>query len=251
MAASRLIFGFHAVVSRLRQHPDSIREIYVDAGRNDQRTRSLIALAESLQVRLILCEHERLEKMTGGKRHQSVAATIDQVTLASSIDDVLDALTGPARLLILDGIQDPHNLGACLRVADAFGVHAVIAPKDRAVGLTAAVYQVSSGAAETVPYIAVTNLARTMRQIKERDIWIVGTADNADHDLNSFQIHESIAWVFGSEEKGMRRLTRETCDQLVRIPMQGSVESLNVSVSAGICLFETFRQHSGKTAGAI
>ncbi|SEQ89502.1 23S rRNA (guanosine2251-2'-O)-methyltransferase [Nitrosomonas sp. Nm51] len=249
MAATRLIFGFHAVVSRLRQRPDSIREIYIDAGRSDQRTRNLTSLAESRQVRLIFCERDRLEKMAGGRRHQSVAAMIDQAALASSIDDILDALTGPARLLILDGIQDPHNLGACLRVADAFGVHAVIAPKDRAVGLTAAVYQVSSGAAETVPYIAVTNLARTMRQIKARDIWLVGTADNAEHDLNDFHIHDSVAWVFGSEEKGMRRLTRETCDQLVRIPMQGGVESLNVSVSAGICLFETLRQHSKTTAG--
>ncbi|SET59731.1 23S rRNA Gm-2251 2'-O-methyltransferase [Nitrosomonas marina] len=246
MSTTRIIFGFHAVISRLRQHPDSVREIYVDAGRSDQRIRSLASLAESRQVRLIFCEHDRLEKMAGGSRHHSVAAIVDQTILASSIDDVLDALNGPARLLILDGIQDPHNLGACLRVADAFGVHAVIAPKDRAVGLTATVYQVSSGAADTVPYIAVTNLARTMRQIKARDIWIVGTADDAEHDLHDFSIHSSVAWVFGSEEKGMRRLTRETCDQLVRIPMQGGVESLNVSVSAGICLFETFRQHSGK-----
>jgi len=244
MPATRLIFGFHAITTRLRQNPDSIREIYIDAARTDQRIRSLMTLAEAHRIRLIPCEHNRLEKMAGSRRHQGVAATIDPASSYVSIDDVLETLNEPARLLILDGIQDPHNLGACLRVADAFGVNAVIAPKDRAVGLTAAVHKVSSGAADTVPYIAVTNLARTIRLLKEHDIWIIGTADNADHDLNDFQISGSVAWVFGSEEKGMRRLTRESCDQLVRIPMQGSVESLNVAVSAGICLFETFRQQS-------
>jgi 23S rRNA (guanosine2251-2'-O)-methyltransferase len=249
MVATRLIFGFHAVISRLRQNPDSIREIYIDAARADQRIRSLMTLAETHKIRLISCEQNRLEKMAGSRRHQGVAATIDPGSSYVSIEDVLETLNEPARLLILDGIQDPHNLGACLRVADAFGVHAVIAPKDRAVGLTAAVHKVSSGAADTVPYIAVTNLARTIRLLKEHDVWIIGTADDADHDLNNFRISGSIAWVFGSEEKGMRRLTRESCDQVVRIPMQGSVESLNVAVSAGICLFETFRQQSNGNQG--
>ncbi|HBV21204.1 MAG TPA: 23S rRNA (guanosine(2251)-2'-O)-methyltransferase RlmB [Nitrosomonas sp.] len=247
MSTTRLIFGFHAVISRLRQNPASIKEIYVDAERSDQRVRSLMALAESCQIQLIGCDNSRIEKMAGSRRHQGVAANINTASSYVAIDDVLDTLTEPARLLVLDGIQDPHNLGACLRVADAFGVHAVIAPKDRAVGLTATVHKVSSGAADTVPYIAVTNLARTLRQLKERDIWVIGTADDADHDLNDFQISGSVAWVLGSEEKGMRRLTSEICDQRVRIPMQGSVESLNVSVSAGICLFETFRQHACKT----
>ena len=247
MSTTRLIFGFHAITSRLRQNRNSIQEIYVDAGRDDQRVRSLVTLAQSHQIQLIVCDNARIEKMAGSRRHQGVAANIDPASFYVDIDDVLDALIEPAKLLVLDGIQDPHNLGACLRVADAFGVHAVIAPKDRAVGLTATVHKVSSGAADTVPYIAVTNLARTLRQLKERDIWIIGTADDAGHDLNEFQISGSVAWVFGSEEKGMRRLTRETCDQLVRIPMQGSIESLNVSVSAGICLFETFRQYARKT----
>ncbi len=182
--------------------------------------------------------------MTGNNRHQGVVANIDITRSYVDINDVLDTLTEPARLLVLDGIQDPHNLGACLRVADAFAVHAVIAPKDRAVGLTAAVYKVSSGAADTVPYIAVTNLARTLKQLKEQGIWIIGTAENADYDLTHLQIKGPVAWVLGSEEKGLRRLTRETCDQLVRIPMLGSVESLNVAVSAGICLFETHRQQA-------
>lgn len=248
MSATRLIFGFHAVTSRIRQNPDSIKEIFFDEERDDQRIRSLISSAESRKVALIACDADRLDRMAGSRRHQGVAAMIDARHAYVSVDDVLDTLNEPALLLVLDGIQDPHNLGACLRVADAFGVHAVIAPKDRAVGLTAAVHKVASGAADTVPYIVVTNLARTLRELKERNVWIFGTADDAGHDLSNFRVEGPVAWVLGSEEKGMRRLTREICDQLVRIPMQGSVESLNVSVSAGICLFETYRQRqqSGK-----
>ena len=244
MAATRLIFGFHAVISRLRQHAESIKEIYLAQARQDQRARSLVDTAALHKVRLIPCDTARLDKMAGNgnRRHQGVIAVIEAKTVYVSVDDVLDTLTEPARLLVLDGIQDPHNLGACLRVADAFGVHAVIAPKDRAVGLTATVHKVASGAADTVPYIAVTNLARTLRMLQQRDVWVVGTTDDADCDLADFQVSGSIAWVFGSEDKGMRRLTRENCDQLVRIPMHGGVESLNVAVSAGICLFETVRQ---------
>ncbi|SFE66903.1 23S rRNA (guanosine(2251)-2'-O)-methyltransferase RlmB [Nitrosomonas sp. Nm166] len=242
MSSTRLIFGFHAVTSRLRQNPDSIKEIFIDTARDDQRARSLINLAETRKIQLTPCEGSRLANMTGTNRHQGVVANIDSARNYIDIDDVLETLTEPARLLVLDGIQDPHNLGACLRVADAFGVHAVIAPKDRAVGVTATVYKVSSGAADTVPFIAVTNLSRTLKQLKEHGIWIIGTAENADYDLTHFQIKGPIAWVFGSEEKGLRRLTREACDQLVRIPMLGSVESLNVAVSVGICLFETHRQ---------
>lgn len=226
----------------MRQNPDSIKEVFIDEARHDQRIRSLISMTQVRKIQLISCDSDRLDRMAGSRRHQGVAATVDTALAYVSLDDVLDTLTEPARLLVLDGIQDPHNLGACLRVADAFGVHAVIAPKDRAVGLTATVHKVASGAADTVPYIAVTNLARTLRTLKDRNIWIIGTSDDADQALNDFRLGGSIAWVLGSEEKGMRRLTRETCDQLVRIPMLGSVESLNVSVSAGICLFETYRQ---------
>ena len=246
MSSARLIFGFHAVTSRLWQNPASIKEIFIDNARDDQRARSIITLAETRKIQMIPCEGSRLASMTGTDRHQGVVARIDSTRSHVDIDDVLETLTEPARLLVLDGIQDPHNLGACLRVADAFGVHAVIAPKDRAVGLTATVYKVSSGAADTVPFIAVTNISRTLKQLKEHGIWIIGTAENADNDLTRFQIKGPIAWVFGSEEKGLRRLTREACDQLVYIPMLGSVESLNVAVSAGICLFETYRQSSGQ-----
>lgn len=242
MSNTRFIFGFHPITSRLRQNPDSIKEIYLDSERCDQRIRDLTKLAEASQIHLISCDQERLMSMAGGKRHQGVVANIDATKVYVDIDDVLDTLTDPARLLVLDGVKDPHNLGACLRVADAMGVHAVIAPKDRAVGLTATVYKVSSGAADTVPYISVTNLARTLRKLKQRDIWIMGASDDAELDLDAAELNGAIAWVLGAEGEGLRRLTRETCDQLIRIPMQGTVESLNVSVSAGICLFETHRQ---------
>ncbi|MBX3616837.1 23S rRNA (guanosine(2251)-2'-O)-methyltransferase RlmB [Nitrosomonas sp.] len=244
MSGTRFIFGFHAITSRLRQNPGSIKEIIIDATRDDHRARSLIQLAENNKIRMIASNSNKLTEIAGSHRHQGVIANIDVARQHLDLDDILDGLTEPARLLVLDGIQDPHNLGACLRVADAFGVHAVIAPKDRAVGLTSTVYKVSSGAADTVPFIAVTNLARTLKQLKDRNVWIYGTSEDAEHDLARFQLQGAIAWVFGSEEKGMRRLTRENCDQLVRIPMLGSVESLNVAVSAGICLFETHRQQS-------
>ncbi len=246
MSNIRLIFGFHAITSRLRQNPASIKEIFLDAERRDQRARDLAKLAETQEVRLISCDNTRLAAMAGGARHQGVAANIDASRTHVDIDDVLDTLTEPGLLLVLDGIQDPHNLGACLRVADAFGVHAVIAPKDRAVGLTATVHKVASGAADAVPYVSVTNLARTLRELKQRGISIIGATADSDIDLNSVKLDGPVAWVFGAEGKGMRRLTREACDHLVAIPMLGSVESLNVSVSAGICLFETRRQRAAQ-----
>jgi 23S rRNA (guanosine2251-2'-O)-methyltransferase len=242
MPESRIIHGFHAVTSRLRSAPDAVREIYVDAARSDKRCGDLLKLAESRHVRVMTVDTRRLDGMTGNARHQGVAASVEPLKLATHIDDVLDTLSEPALLLILDGITDPHNLGACLRVADAMGVHAVIAPKDRAVGLNATVSKVASGAAETVPYIPVTNLARTLREIKARDIWITGADEHASTDLYAAKLDGARALVLGAEGEGMRRLTRETCDELVRIPMLGSVESLNVSVSAGICLSEARRQ---------
>ena len=244
MSNIRLIFGFHAIVSRLRQNSDSIKEIFFDPARRDERARDLARLAESQGVRLISCDNARLTAMTGNARNQGVAANIDASRSHVDIEDVLDTLTEPALLLVLDGIHDPHNLGACLRVADGFGVHAVIAPKDRAVGLTATVHKVASGAVDTVPYISVTNLARTLRELKQRGISVIGAAADAESDLNSTRLDGPLALVLGGEGKGMRRLTRDTCDRLVSIPMLGSVESLNVSVSAGIFLFETCRQRT-------
>ena len=245
MAETRVIHGFHAVTARIRQQADSVLELYVDTQRRDPRVRDLLKLAESNRVRVVPVDTKRLDGMAGNARHQGVAARVDAAQKVRHLDDVLDTLTEPALLLVLDGVQDPHNLGACLRSADAFGIHAVIAPKDRAVGLNATVEKVACGAAETVPYITVTNLARTLRELQERDIWVVGADSEANTDLYGFRHSGALAWVLGAEGEGLRRLTKETCDQLVRIPMLGSVESLNVSVSAGVCLFESRRQRDG------
>jgi 23S rRNA (guanosine2251-2'-O)-methyltransferase len=182
--------------------------------------------------------------MAGGARHQGVVAMADEMRMPQFIEDVLETLEEPPFLLLLDGVQDPHNLGACLRVADGAGAHAVIAPKDRSCGLTVAASKVASGAAETVPYIVVTNLARTMRDLKERGIWMVGTADDAPKTLWEAKLDGALGLVLGAEGEGLRRLTRDTCDHLVSIPMMGSVESLNVSVASGVCLYEVRRQRS-------
>jgi 23S rRNA (guanosine2251-2'-O)-methyltransferase len=240
--STRFIYGFHTVAGRLKQRAGSVAEVYLDSSRKDARARDLAKLAESHQVRVVQVEAGRLDGMAGGGRHQGVAAKVEMVELATSLDDVLDQVEGPPLLLVLDGITDPHNLGACLRTADAAGVHAVVAPKDRAVGLNATVIKVASGAADTVPYLTVTNLARTLRELKERDIWIVGAAEEAETAHHAAGLGRALAWVLGAEGEGLRRLTRETCDELRRIPMAGGIESLNVSVAAGICLFEAVRQ---------
>ena len=242
MSSRQILAGFHAVTARMRHASDSIREIYIEASRSDKRMQSLVDLAKQHEIKVIPVAPKRLEGLAGGVRHQGVVAVADPKQLAVTVDDVLDVIAEPAHLLILDGVTDPHNLGACLRTADAAGVHAVIAPKDRAVGLNATVQRVACGAADTVPYIMVTNLARTMRALKERDIWLVGTDDEASSDMHDVDAARAVAWVMGAEGEGLRRLTRETCDQLVRIPMLGSVESLNVSVASAVCLFETVRQ---------
>ena len=240
--SSRLIYGFHAVTAKLRHDPEAVKEIIIDATRQDARARDLIAHAELQGVRLIVADGKRLDGMAPGARHQGVIACLEGGRKALHLDDVLDTLEEPPFLLILDGVTDPRNLGACLRVADAAGVHAVIAPKDRSAGLTDVAVKTACGAAESVPYITVTNLARTLRELKERDIWIVGTAGEAEQDIYTADWPQAVALVMGAEGEGMRRLTRENCDQLVRIPMHGSVESLNVSVAAGVCLFEARRR---------
>src|SRR5690606_30620471 len=242
MSDTRILFGFHAVTGRLRRRPDSVREIYLDPGRRDARARDLAARAAAAGVRVIEADAARLERLTATRRHQGVAARVAAIELGTSIEDVLAAASEPALLLVLDGVQDPHNLGAGLRVADAFGAHAVIAPKDRAVALTATCAEVASGAAESIPYVQVTRLARARRQLQEAGIWIVGAEQDGRQTLAEARLDGALAWVLGAEGEGLRRLTRETCDELVRIPMQGSVESLNVSVAAGICLYESRRQ---------
>ena len=237
----RVVFGFHAVLSRLRANPASVVEIFLDETRNDARGKDLAAAAERSGVRLMRVPTKRLDGFYGGGRHQGVVARVEVRDLLKDLDQVLEGVEKPL-LLLLDGVTDPHNLGACLRVANAAGAHAVIAPKDRACGITPAVSKVASGAAESTPYLMVTNLARTLAEIKERNIWVVGADERAAKTLFETDLPDSIAWVLGAEGKGVRRLTRESCDLLARIPMKGEVESLNVSVSAGICLFESLRR---------
>jgi 23S rRNA (guanosine2251-2'-O)-methyltransferase len=237
----RVVFGFHAVLARLRADPASVLEIYLDETRNDARARDLAAVAERAKVHLMRVPTRRLDGFYGGGRHQGVVARIELRKAADSLDEILEGVEQPL-LLVLDGVTDPHNLGACLRVANGAGAHAVLAPKDRAVGVTPTVSKVASGAAESTPYLMVTNLARMLSELKERNIWIVGADERAEKTLYEADLPESIAWVLGAEGEGMRRLTRESCDLLVRIPMRGEVESLNVSVSAGVCLYESARR---------
>ena len=227
--STQVLFGFHAVTVRLKTAPQSIIEIHVDATRRDARMRQFVERANVADAKLVDSDDTRLNGLAGNTRHQGVVARVKPVLLSHSLDDVLDAATGPALVLVLDGVTDPHNLGACLRVADGAGAHAVVAPKDHAVGLNATVAKVASGAAETVPYLMVTNLARTLNELKERDIRIIGTSDDADKTIYDVDLSGPVALVLGAEGSGLRQLTRKTCDELVRIPMAGAVESLNVS----------------------
>ncbi|HEU4352038.1 MAG TPA: 23S rRNA (guanosine(2251)-2'-O)-methyltransferase RlmB [Burkholderiales bacterium] len=241
MREPRVVFGFHAVLARLRADPKSVIEIFLDETRNDARGRDLVAMAERAGVRVMRVPTKRLDGFYGGGRHQGVVARVEVKNVLDNLTQILEQVNNPL-LLVLDGVTDPHNLGACLRVANAAGAQAVIAPRDRAAGITPVVSKVASGAAEATPYLMVTNLARTLAELKERNIWVVGADEGADETLYEADLPRSIAWVLGAEGEGMRRLTRESCDLLVRIPMRGEVESLNVAVSAGICLFESVRR---------
>ncbi len=240
--SNKILFGFHAVTVRLKTAPKSIIELHVDTARRDQRMRQFVERAREAEVRLVDSDDERLHRMCGTHRHQGVVARVEPLARSHSLDDTLDAVEGDALLLVLDGITDPHNLGACLRVADGAGAHAVIAPKDHAVGVNATVAKVASGAAETVPYFMVTNLARTLGELKERGIRVIGTSDDAPKSLYELDLTGPLALVLGAEGRGMRQLTGRHCDELVRLPMKGAVESLNVSVASGICLYEALRQ---------
>ncbi len=244
---TKVLFGFHAVTVRLKTAPQSITEIHLDAGRRDARMRQFVQRATDAGVQLVDSDDQRLAGLAGTPRHQGVVARVEPLPARHSLDEVLDDVAGPSLLLVLDGVTDPHNLGACLRVADGAGAHAVVAPKDHAVGLNATVAKVASGAAETVPYMMVTNLARTLTELKERDIRIIGTSDDAEHTLYEADLSGPVALVLGAEGAGMRQLTRKHCDELVRIPMAGAVESLNVSVAAGVCLFEARRQRDRRS----
>jgi 23S rRNA (guanosine2251-2'-O)-methyltransferase len=255
MSSPKVLFGFHALGVRVKTAPQSIIEIYFEPGRRDARMRQFLDRATQAGVRLVESDGERLSRMCGGHGHQGVAARVQAITQVHSLDELLEDLEAanaelPAEqrnnplILVLDGVTDPHNLGACLRVADGAGAHAVIAPKDHAAGINATVAKVASGAAETVPYFMVTNLARTLNELKERSIWVIGTSDTAPATLYQTDLTGPVALVLGAEGDGMRQLTAKTCDALVSIPMRGAVESLNVSVASGVCLYEAVRQRS-------
>jgi 23S rRNA (guanosine2251-2'-O)-methyltransferase len=244
MSSPKVLFGFHAVGVRLKVAPQSIVEVYFEASRRDARMRQFIDRCKEAGVRLIEADGLRLAKLAGSHGHQGVAALVQHMEQAHSLDDLLDSIAEPPLLLVLDGVTDPHNLGACLRVADGAGAHAVIAPKDHAAGINATVAKVASGAAETMPYFMVTNLARTLGELKERNIWVIGTSGDAPKTIYQVEMKGPTALVLGAEGPGMRQLTRKTCDELVSIPMKGAVESLNVSVASGVCLYEALRQRA-------
>lgn len=246
-----VLFGFHALSTRLKIAPKSIEQILFDASRRDARMKGLLAKAAEAGIKVTETEGLQLDRLARTDRHQGVVAKVEALKQQHSLDDLLDEVTARGEkplLLLLDGVTDPHNLGACLRVADGAGAHAVIAPRDHAVGLNATVAKVASGAAESVPYLMVTNLARTLGELKERDIVCIGTSDQAEGSLYQCDAlsapNGGIAWVLGAEGHGLRQLTAKTCDRLVSIPMMGAVESLNVSVAAGICLYESLRQRT-------
>jgi 23S rRNA (guanosine2251-2'-O)-methyltransferase len=242
-SAPTAVFGLHSVRTLLLRQPERIARLVVQQGRDDERVRELLELARQSGIALEWCSQEELTALVGSERHQGVLAQVHatEVLGEGALDALLDAADAPL-LLVLDGVQDPHNLGACLRTAEAAGVTAVIVPRDRAVGLSPAVRKVACGAAEIVPLIQVVNLARTLRWLQQRQVWIVGTDDQAEKTLYDADLKGALAVVLGAEEAGLRRLTREACDLLVRIPMHGAIESLNVSVATGIALFEAVRQ---------
>lgn len=246
MSEIELIFGLHTVNAVLQIQHERISELYVLRERHDLRLQAIISQAEQHHVLLKQVPKQELDQMLPNVQHQGVIAKCHKLRTYGEhdIEKLLERINEPPFLLILDGVQDPHNLGACLRSANAAGVHMVIAPQDRAVGLTPIARKVACGAAEITPFIQVTNLARTLRLLKELGIWLFGTADNAPKTLYQTELSGALALILGAEDKGLRRLTRELCDGLVSIPMHGSVSSLNVSVATGICLFEALRQRN-------
>lgn len=241
---TQIIYGLHAVQSVLKHQADTVNVLYFDSKRQDQRLLHVLQQAKSQEVECIACNKDDLNKKSGGEQHQGVVIEASEKVNNVSLEELLDKLEEPAFLLVLDGITDPHNLGACLRTADAAGVHAVIYPKDKSAGINATVRKVACGAADVMPVYPVTNLARCLEQLQQRGIWIIGTAGEAEKSLYELELKGPMALVMGAEGKGMRRLTRDHCDYLAKLPMSGSVSSLNVSVATGICLFEMVRQRN-------
>ncbi len=251
MSDRELVFGLHAVQALLERSPKRVKRILLARGRVDQRMQALLDRAQEHAIVLERVDPEQLVRLADGGVHQGAIAevTASQLWSEEMLGHLLDALEGTPLLLVLDGVTDPHNLGACLRSADAAGAQAVIIPRDRSASLTPVVRKVACGAAETVPLVAVTNLARTLKQLQQRGLWVVGTAGEADQLLYQIDLKVPSVIVMGAEGSGMRRLTREHCDYLAKLPMAGGVSSLNVSVAAGVCLFEAVRQRQALQAG--
>ncbi|HEB27054.1 MAG TPA: 23S rRNA (guanosine(2251)-2'-O)-methyltransferase RlmB [Porticoccus sp.] len=237
------LFGLHAVHAILKTSASKVQEIRVQKGRDDQRLKKILNLAEQQEIPVTWVLRSDLDSLASG-RHQGVAALCQGADVQDEnyLLELLQHLDQPPFLLVLDGVTDPHNLGACMRSADAAGIHAVIVPKDNSVGITPTVQKVACGAAEAVPLVVVTNLSRTLKQLQQQGLWIVGTAGETEQLVYDVDLKGPLALVMGAEEKGLRRLTREYCDLLVKLPMAGTVSSLNVSVATGICLFEAVRQ---------
>ncbi|RCU51517.1 MULTISPECIES: 23S rRNA (guanosine(2251)-2'-O)-methyltransferase RlmB [Corallincola] len=243
MNQSDLIFGIHAVAAALKKSPEQFIELYLLKGRLDEKLTEIVNLGQRNGISVQQMSRKALDDKTAGATHQGVVARIKPAPALNEhdLDKILERTEQPF-LLILDGVTDPHNLGACLRCADAAGVDAVVVPRDKSASLNATVRKVACGAAESVPLVAVTNLARTMRHLQDAGVWIVGTAGETDTNLYQTKLVGPMAIAMGAEGKGLRRLTREHCDELVKLPMAGTVSSLNVSVAAGICLYEVVRQ---------
>lgn len=243
---SQAIFGLHAVQALLEKHPERILSLHVMQTRGDKKIEALLSLAKAAGIHIETTSRQALDKLAQEGNHQGVVAQCAKVKAyqESDLKSFLDHIEGPPFLLILDGVQDPHNLGACFRSAEAAGVHAIIAPKDKSVGITPVVSKVACGAAETLPFIQVTNLARSIETVKEHGIWVYGAAGEATKTIYQTDLKGPLALVMGAEGSGLRRLTRDLCDGLIKIPMVGTVESLNVSVATGICVFEALRQRS-------
>jgi len=240
-----IIYGIHAVEAALRNQPENVLQVFMQQGRNDKRIKKILDIAKNSGVSLQSISNEKLKEKCPRARHQGVVAEIRAGRSGTvTLDDMLEKES--LLLLVLDEVQDPHNIGACLRTADAIGVDAVVVSKNRSPALTPVIRNVASGAAETVPYIMVSNIARALEKIKDNNVWVMGTSGDASHTIYDCKVNNRLALVMGSEGKGMRRLTREACDELVSIPMQGSVESLNISVATAVCLYEIRRQLSGK-----
>lgn len=241
---SQLLLGIHPVEAALGRSPGRVEALWIAEGSRNPRVQALADAARAAGVAVRTAPRAELDRRSAGQRHQDVLAEFrpDNLHGERELGELLERIDGPPLVLVLDGVQDPHNLGACLRTADAAGVHLVLLPKDRSAGLTPAARRAAAGAAEVLPLVFVTNLARALKQLKERGVWLAGTSDAADRSLFETNLDGPLGLVLGGEGQGMRRLTAEHCDYLVRIPMQGTVSSLNVSVAAGVCLFEIARQ---------